>query len=145
MITLERMLILKSVTLFKLTPDEILLAVAHQMKEQRANKGELVLKQGELGDMMYIIVTGKISVHDGDRLIAEMGEREVFGELAALSPSKRIASVTALEDSFFLTLSHSLIYELMDLHVGLSKGIIQVLCQRVRSISEQVSKTRSTP
>ena len=41
---------------------------------------------------MYIIVSGRVRVHDGERTINELGEREVFGEMALLDPAPRAAS-----------------------------------------------------
>lgn len=135
MITLEKVLVLKTVALFKYTPEEILLIVAEAMKEELVEAGQLIIKKGDFGDVMYIIAEGSVKVHDGELVFATLGKREVFGELAALSPEKRIASITAQEDSLLLSIDSELLYDLMDMHSGLAKGIIQMLCHRARLIS----------
>ncbi len=135
MITLERLLILKSVDLFKKTDDEALVELAALATECEFKAGETIIRKGELGSCMFVIVSGRVKVHDGDRIIAELGELTVFGEMAALSPEVRIASVTALQDVFLLKIEREVIYEVMSLNSGLAQGIIEVLCQRARSLA----------
>lgn len=140
MIAFEKFLVLKSVQLFKDTPDDILTQVVSAVQEMRVPAGYTIVHKGEQGTAMYIIVEGKTKVHDGDTVFVEMNSRQVFGELAALSPEMRIASVTAIEDTFLFKLEHDALYDLMSLHVGLSKGIIEFLCGRVRQIASQKNK-----
>lgn len=137
MITLEKMLILKTISLFKYTPDELLLTVATIAEEQTAQAEELIIQQGDLGTALYMIVKGKVKVHTETKLITELGERDVFGELAALLPEKRIASITATETTLLLKINHTDLYNLMELHLGLAKGIIHFLCNRVKTIAAQ--------
>lgn len=140
MITLEKMLFLKTMPLFKYTQEEVLLAVATILEQESVKKGEKIIEKDSLGTSMYMIVKGKVKVHDGEVELNRLGEREVFGELAALSPEKRIASVTALEETTLFKISHTALYELMEVQVGLARGIIEVLCQRVRSVVQKGAK-----
>jgi CRP/FNR family transcriptional regulator, cyclic AMP receptor protein len=133
--TFEKMLFLKSMPLFKYIKDDVLIGVASVLEEQIASPGEVIIQKGDLGTIMYMIVTGTVKVHDGDRMLKKLGDHDVFGELSALSPEKRIASVTALEEVFLLKINDVLLYDLMQMQTGLAKGIIEFLCQRVRSIS----------
>jgi CRP-like cAMP-binding protein len=136
--TFEKMLFLKSMPLFKYVKDDVLLSVASVLEEQSVQAGELIIQKGEMGTIMYMVVEGKVKLHDGDRFIKEMGDHEVFGELAALYPERRIASVTALEETLLLKVSSTTLYDLMEIQAGLAKGIIQFLCQRVRSIAKDL-------
>lgn len=136
MITLEKVLVLKSVGLFANTPDEILVEIALTSQERVFSTGENIIHEDEYNSDMYIIVSGSVKVHDKNKMLAKLGENDVFGELAALSPEKRIASVTALSDTLLLKISSESIYELMELNTELSKGIIQFLCNRIRTIAK---------
>jgi CRP-like cAMP-binding protein len=138
--TFEKMLFLKSMPLFKFIKDDVLMGLAPLLEEQVANSGELIIQKGDLGTTMYLIVTGKVKVHDGERLIKELGTHDVFGELAALCPEIRIASISTLEESCFLKVPHSVLDDLMEMEPSLAKGFIQVLCQRVRSISRDLEQ-----
>ncbi len=138
--TFEKMLFLKSMPLFKYVKDDVLLGVAAVLEEQLVKPSEEIIRKDDLGTIMFMVVTGKVKVHDGAHVLKELGDHEVFGELAALSPEKRIASVTALEETLLLKISNSVIYDLMEMQADLAKGIIQVLCQRVRTISSDLGK-----
>jgi len=138
--TFEKMLFLKSMPLFKYVKDEILVSIASILEEQLVKPGELIIQKGALGTEMFMIVEGKVKVHDEGRLLKELGPHEVFGELAALSPEKRIASVTALDETFLLKINSMALYDLMEMQIELAKGIIQVLCQRTRSIAGDLNK-----
>lgn len=140
MITIEKLLLLKSVPLFKYTPDDILLELAHSLKEHYAAAGEMIMQKGEFGQVMYIIARGKVKVHDKDNVLAELEELDVFGELAALSPEVRTASVTAVENSVLLKINNEMLYDMMEMHIGLVRGIIEVLCQRTRDIAAHSKK-----
>jgi CRP-like cAMP-binding protein len=82
---------------------------------------------------LYIIVDGTVCVHDGDRELQVLGSREIFGELSVLDPQPRSASVTALEDTLLFRLDERVLYEMMADHQGLTRGIIQMLCRRLRT------------
>ncbi|MBS0628742.1 MAG: cyclic nucleotide-binding domain-containing protein [Verrucomicrobia bacterium] len=138
--TFEKMLFIKSLPLFKYIKDDILVSIASVLEEQIAGPGELIIQKGALGSVMFMIVEGKVKVHDEGRVLKEIGPHEVFGELAALSPEKRIASVTALEETFLLKIDNMALYDLMEMQIDLAKGIIHVLCQRTRSIASDLNK-----
>ncbi len=138
--TFEKLLFLKSLSLFKHVKDDVLLGLAPLLEEQVVKEGEMIIKKGELGTTMYLVVTGRVKVHDGEHLLKEMGDHEVFGELAALSPEIRTASVTALEETLLLKITHRVLEDLMEVEPGLSKGIIQVLCHRARTLATDINQ-----
>lgn len=142
--TFEKMLFIKSLPLFKYVKDEVLIGVASVLEEQLIRSGEMIIQKGDLGTTMYMIANGKVKVHVGEHTLKEMGDHEVFGELAALSPEKRIASVTALEETFLLKITSTVLYDLMEMEIDLAKGIIHVLCQRTRSIASDLTRALDT-
>jgi CRP-like cAMP-binding protein len=94
---------------------------------------ECIFAKDDLGSVAYIIAEGRIRIHDGEREIAVLGEREVFGELAVLDPEPRSASATALEDGLLFSIAEDKLYQLLAEHAAVANGIIRVLCQRLRS------------
>jgi len=133
LLTIEKVMILKSVSIFTETSESILADVASTIEELTLQPGEFVFEKGDVGQEMYIIVNGNMKVHDGDKTIDFLKTRDVFGELAALDPEPRMATVTAEEETHLLKLRHDVLYELMTEHMDVAKGIIRVLCQRLRS------------
>jgi CRP-like cAMP-binding protein len=69
--------------------------------------GTAVITAGEVGDMFYLIKSGRVTVtHDGT-FVREEGPGEYFGEIALLRGVPRTATVTAVEDTVLLGLSRA--------------------------------------
>ena len=144
MITLEKVLLLKSVPFFQQTPDELLLQIATTaVKEQRVNANELIVQKNEVGTHMYVIVSGQVKIHDGDKLITTLSDREIFGELSALSLEPRVSSASAMTECLLLKINGGALYEIMNFDIGLAKGIIHALCDRARLMSTQLQALMS--
>lgn len=131
-LTLEKILILKSAELFSAVPEEDLAPVAAILDEVDVETGQDVIVEGDIGTAMYIIVEGRVCVHRGDQDLAMLGAREIFGELAALDPEPRSATVTALEQTQLLKLSAAPLLELLGDNPAVMQGILKVLCRRIR-------------
>ena len=135
-LTIEKVLVLKSVSIFAHIPEDSLVDVAAAAEEVEYPAGAVIVRQGEIGTSMYIIVDGRVRVHDGGKVLGEMKAGEVFGELSALDPKPRSATVTALEETQVFKMSQDSLYELMSEHTDLARGIIRVLCQRIRDCDD---------
>ena len=131
-LTVERVLLLKSADVFSEVPEEDLLELAAGVEEIEARLGERIIEKGELGSSLYIVVDGSVRVHDGDRELRVLGCREIFGELSVLDPQPRSASVTAVEDTLLFRLDERVLYEMMTENQALTRGIIKMLCRRLR-------------
>jgi len=130
--TVEKVLFLKSIDLFSQIPGEDLAQVALIATEEARENGEEIFAEGEAGDALYLVLDGKVRVHRGDRQIAELGERECFGEMAILDASPRSATVTALKDTNLLKISREDFQEIMAEKPEIALGIIKVLSHRLR-------------
>ncbi|MDQ4075412.1 MAG: HEAT repeat domain-containing protein [Chloroflexota bacterium] len=142
-LTIEKVLILKSVSLFAGTPDDILAEVAALLEEAEYQAGETIFEQGELGTSLYIIVAGEVRVHDGELTLNHLGEHEIFGEMALLDPEPRMASVTAVVDTLLLRLDQDSFYDLMEQCSEIALGIIRVLSQRLRARVRDLNETQA--
>lgn len=136
----ESIQILKTISIFVETPDEALADVAALMDEVDARAGEVIFEKGDLGNSMYIIVDGRVRVHDGELTINFLGKQDVFGEMAALDPEARSATVTAVEDTRLFRISQAALYELMAKRTGVTHGIIHILCQRLRARTHEMAE-----
>ncbi|GBC62414.1 cyclic nucleotide-binding protein [Desulfonema ishimotonii] len=143
LLTIERVIILKSVNIFSEVPEEDLVEVASIVEEVHVESGEDIIVKEDIGTSMYIIVKGRARVHDGGKELAVLEERTVFGELAALDPEPRSATITALEDCHLFKLEEGPLYDLMAEHVEVVRGIIRVLCRRMRNTLRQQMKQKT--
>src|SRR5262249_27074636 len=103
------------------------------LKEKEVVAGEDLIREGDMGTSMFIIVEGRVRVHLNGRQIAVLGSGCSIGELAALDPEPRSASVTALTDSLLLELDGQELYQIMSKRVDVVRALFHILCDRVRS------------
>jgi len=137
LLLIEKVLVLKSLNLFKETPENILADLAPLMKEMQYEQGTEIFKEGDTGDCMYIIQQGNIKIHKGNTTLAILKEKEVFGELSLLDADTRSASATADTDCILYKIDQEPFYELMDERPEVAKGFIKILCQRLRTMNEK--------
>jgi hypothetical protein len=130
--TIEKVLFLKGVNLFYETPDAILIELASLLEEIDLGAGRTLFEKGTTADGMYIIVAGRVKIHDGELILNYQGRGEVFGELALLDEQPRLASVTALEDTRLLKLDQEGFYLLMEDHIEFVRGVLRVLSGYLR-------------
>jgi CRP-like cAMP-binding protein len=105
------------------------------MREREGVPGEALMRVGEVGQELYVVVSGRVRVHRGEQTLAELGSRGVIGELAALDPAPRTATVTVLEPALLLSLDHSDLAEELLSNSDLAWGIIRFLVRRFRDPS----------
>lgn len=68
------------------------------MEKENRPAGEWLMKEGEPGDAMYVIQTGKLEVYVGGTLTRHVGRGGAVGELALLYHTPRSASVKVTDD-----------------------------------------------
>jgi len=66
-------------------------------------------------------------------MLATLGDGEVFGEMAVLDPEPRMASVSAIEDTLLLRMDGSALQDLMTEYDEIARGIVRMLCRRLRA------------
>lgn len=137
LLLVEKVLILKSLSIFKDTPEHILADLAPLMEEEEYEQGTLIFREGEIGDCMYIIHQGEVNIHKGGTTLAILKEKEVFGELALLDAEVRSASATTNTDCVLFRIEQEPFYELIDNRPEVARGFIKILCQRLRAQNEK--------
>lgn len=139
--TIERVVALHRVGLFADVPGRTLAAVAQRASEIEVAAGALVIAEGAMEEHMYAVVRGRLRVHRGERTIIELGPGRTVGELAALVPASRTASVTALEPTTLLRIDRPILDELIADRPALASGIIAALVAMVREQSRAEADT----
>lgn len=130
--TVEKVLFLKGIDLFSALVGEDLAEIALITEEVTRDAAESVVVEGEPGDALYFVVEGRVRVHKGTRTLAELGAREVFGEMALLDPAPRSASVSALTDVTLLTIGRDDFDDIMHDRPEVPIGVMKVLVRRLR-------------
>lgn len=119
--------------MFSEIPKRYLRVIAVKLTEVKVDAGETIFEKGDPGDCLYIIIDGKVNVHDGEMVVNTLGKLEFFGEMAALDPEARSASVTAQEATSLFRLDREALSGLMAEHPVIAQNIIHILSQRLRA------------
>lgn len=98
--------------------------------------GEIIVRQGETGDSLYVILEGQVEVillHDtGARTLAVLGEGDFFGEMEIFDASARSATIRALGSTRILTVDKRTLLERIQEDPSLALHFLQTLSQRLR-------------
>lgn len=143
LLLIEKVLVLKSLSIFKDTPENILADLAPIMREEEIEQGTTIFREGDTGDCMYIIYQGQVKIHKNDKELAILNEKEVFGELSLLDAETRSASATTSTDCILYKIDQEPFYELIDSRPEIAKGFIKILCRRLRAQNEKSVSTRN--
>lgn len=133
MTTVDRVVALHRVPLFADVPGRVLAALAMRATEVEVAAGDVLIEQGAVEDHLYAVVSGRFVARDGERTLRELGPGSTVGELAALAPEPRSASVTALEDGLLLRIDKVLLDELLADRPELSRAVIASLVRMLRN------------
>jgi signal transduction histidine kinase len=110
------------------------------LTERRCVRGEVVVREGEPGNAMYMIWSGRVVVFLGDvetpTILGYREAGEIIGEMAILEHQPRSASVVALEDLRLLEISQENFYSLMESDPTLGLNIMGMISARLR-VSDQ--------
>jgi CRP/FNR family cyclic AMP-dependent transcriptional regulator len=138
--TTDRLNFLRSVSIFAGTPDKVLADISAVLEEVQFKAGDRIFAKGDLGDCLYIIAEGQVRVHDGARTLSTLHSGEVFGEMAALDPEVRSASITAVKDTRLFRLERGPLYRVMAQRIEVAQGIMHVLAQRLRGSLREMNQ-----
>ena len=86
---------LRKISLFKETSSNKLVDIVMLMKEKNFVAKEIVFNEGEIGDKLYMIKSGRVKVYIGNKYMRELGEGSCFGEVALLLNEPRTATIKA--------------------------------------------------
>ncbi len=127
-------------------PEEELAEVGQAAKLRLVKQGTVIVREGDMGRSMYIVLEGKVEVltQDGqanDIHVAHLDENEFFGEISFLTAAPRFATVRAAEDTLLCELS----YESMKEVVRQSPAVKEVLNKYYRERLRELQVKKRTP
>ena len=110
--------------------------------------GEVIVRQWETGDCMYVIQSGKAEViqsKDGHEVqLAVLGEKDIFGEMAIFQKETRSATVRALTDLRVLTVDKRIFLRRVHEDPSFVFPILQKMSQRIRHLDAELTRQTKT-
>jgi CRP-like cAMP-binding protein len=108
----------------------------------KISKGQVLFKEGDPGDRLFVVVDGKLKLgtasSDGrENLLSILGPGDMFGELSLFDPGPRTATATAVVDSKLLALANDRVIGWVTDHPSLQ--LLKRLSQRLRRANDVLS------
>jgi CRP/FNR family transcriptional regulator, cyclic AMP receptor protein len=136
--------VVRKAPLFSALDDEAARALMESMTASRLERGDVLFREGDRGDRLYVIGEGKIKLgltsNDGrENLLAILGPGEMFGELSLFDPGPRTATATAVAETQLIALGHEDLTSFLSGRPAVAATMLAALARRLRRTNETLS------
>jgi CRP-like cAMP-binding protein len=136
--TIEKVVFLQNVDIFEYTSTEDLAHIAVITEEIEFEKGNVIFKEGDISDCMYMIVEGKIRlIRDGSEVMIGV-HKNVIGTWALFDDDPRVVTAIVMEDSRLLRIQKEDFIDLLGDNVRITQGVMKKLVKRLRNLLGRV-------
>jgi len=134
-------------------------ALAGLLVPRRYEAGQQVFREGEPGQEMFVVESGRVAVtaldeRGGEIRLSVLARGAFFGEISLLDGGPRTAAVRALEPVSLLTLERNVFFSFLERHPSAARHMVEVLAARqremvervrgIKNVNEVVEETRTT-
>jgi CRP-like cAMP-binding protein len=142
----ERLDFLRHIPIFAGLDDHGLEMLADHAKEVLCPAGSFTVREGDPGNQMFVIYSGKVEVIKSngapeEHLLATLKPRDHFGEMCIIECVARSASVRAVEETLLFSFKGADLFHLFkyraDQYAILILNLARDLCRRLRALDEQ--------
>jgi CRP/FNR family transcriptional regulator, cyclic AMP receptor protein len=95
--------------------------------------GAVIFREGDPAEEMYVIKTGTVEVRLGNRLLATLGERTIFGEMALIDHGPRSATAVAVTDTVIVPVGEKQFLLMVSRTPYFALNVMRVLVDRLRT------------
>lgn len=135
---------LQGVDLLRNCTHDQLLQVAHLAERVQVGSGEVLAREGRIGREFFLILSGSVAVIQRGRRVNTLGPGDFFGELAAMDPGPRNATVTALSDLDVLIIGPREFSAMADIP-GFRDALFRSMASRLRTAEARLAAALDTP
>jgi serine phosphatase RsbU (regulator of sigma subunit) len=133
---------LRETELLKGVPDDLIEGISDAFQEVRAKPGDTIFKEGEVGDGVYLLVEGSLSLETNKVKVLRLESGEWVGELALIDEAPRSASAIAETDALLLKWPREDFMEALKGNPEVVHGILKTLSRKLRQdLALQVEST----
>ena len=136
--------VVRKAPLFAALNDEAARALMESMTSSHLERSDILFREGEQGDRIYVIGEGKIklgrsSVDGRENLLAILGPGEMFGELSLFDPGPRTATATAIAETQLIALGHDDLDSFLLGRPAVAANLLAALARRLRRTNEALA------
>ncbi len=141
----DKIMLLRGIDIFESLSVSELAATVSVVEEIDCTPGEIIIQEGTVGDTMYLVIKGEVSVIKD---LGEINEIEIdrikagdyFGEMALFEDAVRSVSIRIEEPSRFMVLNKQEFKELVREYPQIALEICKVLSSRIRNLHTKIEK-----
>jgi CRP-like cAMP-binding protein/CO dehydrogenase nickel-insertion accessory protein CooC1 len=135
--------LLRTMDIFEALPSEELETIAQLLRERRLAEAEVLCRQGDPGDALFIVTGGRIRLSTTDpggneKVLTYFTDGQFFGEMSLLTGAPRSATATAESDSQLLVLDKDAFDQLLASHAQIMREMLKVVSQRTLHTNQQL-------
>jgi CRP/FNR family transcriptional regulator, cyclic AMP receptor protein len=138
---------LNAIPLFRhLTPMQVG-SIGDHAEFKSIEKGEIILREGDIADSFYVIVAGQVKVYLSDEndsarevILRTLKAGDFFGEIPLLDQAPRSASVAAMEKCELQVLSYGAFQRAMEASPDIARHVMEALANRVRDADRKIGR-----
>lgn len=146
-LTQQKLDTLRSVALFRYFTFDELLKVTSLFEEQRFEQGEMVCREGEIGEQLFVLLDGEAWITKKGVKVAEVHPGDHFGELSLIDRHPRSADVEAILPALCMVMSRKKFYTLVregtQMSVKLLWSLAQVASARLRQTTDELGLAKT--
>jgi len=109
--------------------------------------GEVIVRQGDPGDCMYVVQSGTVEVvrEDGGpvAVLAELGANDFFGEMSLFEHENRSATVRAKGEARVLTVDRKTLFRRIQSDPSLALNLLRTMSHRIRELDRALVAERA--
>lgn len=128
--------LLARIPFFTDLPEDELDRILAQLEIVNLKSGEILFREGDPGENMYIVVSGDLEIlmapdTDNELILNRIPQGEYIGEMSLVTGAPRTASVRAHGDVVLLSMSRAQLMDLLQQHPQLASTMVNVLSHRL--------------
>jgi CRP-like cAMP-binding protein len=140
----DKILHLKNIEIFADLSVNELAAVASVTEEASFDEMEVVFREGDIGDTLFLVVEGEVAVikdwnAEREFELDTIGPGDYFGEMALFGDDRRSATIRVKKNARFLTLNKQELQEIVREYPQIALHVCRVLSMRIRRLHGKIS------
>ncbi|MEZ5787138.1 MAG: cyclic nucleotide-binding domain-containing protein [Xanthobacteraceae bacterium] len=95
--------------------------------------GDIIFREGDAGTEVFVVKSGRVEVRNGERLLDELSDHDLFGEMALVDTSPRSATAVAKTDVEVVPLTEKQFVYLVGEVPYFALKVMRVMARRLRA------------
>ena len=138
--TVEKVIFLQDIDIFEYTSTEDLAHIAAITEEIEFRAEEVISKEGDIPDSMYMVIEGQVKLTRGGIEVMTAKEKDVFGTWALFDDEPLVATATTLEATRVLRIDKEDFIDLLADYVAITQSILKTMAKRMRKLMTRIGK-----